>query len=107
MDKAVTVLAPAKLAEGVTEAQLLAGSKKFQEEFVSHEPGVLRRELVRAADGTYMDIVMFRSKEDMDDVIEKEMNSAVCMEFFQLMDMSDYDPNEPMPYYHVIEVNER
>ena len=48
----VTVLAPIKLAAGKSEADLLAASKIFQEEFVAHEPGVLRRELVRKPDGT-------------------------------------------------------
>lgn len=92
----VTVLAPAKLAPGVTEDQLLAGSQKFQDDFVAHEPGVLRREIVRKPDGTYIDIVQFRSEADMADVIAKEMNSPICAAFFALMDLSDYDPEAPM-----------
>lgn len=92
----VTVLAPVKLAAGVNEAQLLAGSQKFQDDFVAHEPGVLRREMVRKPDGTYLDIVQFRSEADMGDILEKEMKSPVCAAFFALMDMSDYDPEAPM-----------
>ena len=107
MTKAVTVFAPAKLAPGVTETQMLAGAKKFQDEFVALQPGVLRRELVKVKDGEYIDIVMFRSKEDADDVIKKEMESSVCMTFFQLFDMSDMDPDVPLPMYEVIEVHER
>lgn len=84
----VTVLAPIKLATGVTEDQLLAASAEFQRDFVSKEPGVLRRELVRKGDGTYIDIVRFRSAEDYADVTEKEMKSPVCAKFFGLMDMS-------------------
>lgn len=95
----VTVLAPAKLAPGVTEEELLAGSQKFQDEFVAHEPGVLRREIVRKPDGTYLDIVQFRSEADMADVLEKEMQSPVCAAFFALMDMSDFDPEAPMESY--------
>lgn len=95
----VTVLASAKLAHGVTEEQLLEGSQKFQDEFVAHEPGVLRREIVRKPDGTYIDIVQFRSEADMAEVIEKEMNSPICAAFFALMDLSDYDPDVPMETY--------
>ncbi|MEP3278716.1 MAG: hypothetical protein ABJN26_25090 [Stappiaceae bacterium] len=92
----VTVLAPIKLAEGKTEADLLAASKTFQQDFVAHEPGVLRRELVRKPDGTYLDIVQFRSHEDYLDVVKKEMESPVCATFFAVMDLSDFDPDEEM-----------
>lgn len=89
----VTVLTPIKLAAGKTEADLLAASQKFQMDFVAHEPGVLRRELVRKPDGTYLDIVQFRSQEDFADVLKKEMESPVCAEFFSVMDLSDFDPD--------------
>ncbi len=92
----VTILAPIKLAEGKIEADLLAASAKFQSEFVAHEPGVLRRELVRKQDGTYLDIVQFRSEEDYKEVEKKEMESAVCAEFFSVMDLSDFDPEAGM-----------
>jgi hypothetical protein len=87
----VTVLAPIKLAQGKTEADLLAASKTFQRDFVAHEPGVLRRELVRKPDGTYLDIVQFRSHEDYLDITKKEMESPVCMTFFSVMDLSEVD----------------
>ena len=60
MTTPVTVLAPITLATGHTEAELLAASATFQAQFVDHEPGVLRRELVRTGPGTYLDIVRFR-----------------------------------------------
>ncbi|MEP4197993.1 MAG: hypothetical protein ABJL99_20395 [Aliishimia sp.] len=92
----VTVLAPIKLAEGKTEADLLTASQSFQQDFVAHEPGVLRRELVRKPDGTYLDIVQFRSHEDYLDVVKKEMESPICAQFFSVMDLSDFDPNAEM-----------
>ncbi len=92
----VTVLAPIKLGEGKTEADLLAASQIFQRDFVAHEAGVLRRELVRKPDGTYLDIVQFRSHEDYLDVVKKEMESPVCAAFFSVMDLSDFDPDAEM-----------
>ncbi len=92
----VTVLAPIKLAKGKTESDLLAASKTFQRDFVEHESGVLRRELVRKPDGTYLDIVQFRSHEDYLDVVKKEMESPICAAFFSVMDLSDFDPEAEM-----------
>ena len=96
MQNPVTILAPIKLAAGKTEADLLAASEKFQTEFVSKEPGVLRRELVRTPDGNYLDIVQFRSAEDVADITEKEKKSAVCGAFFAVMDFSDMDMEAEM-----------
>lgn len=101
----ITVLAPIKLAPTKTEADLLAASAKFQSEFVAHEPGVLRRELVRAQDGTYLDIVQFRSEADMAEVIEKEMQSPACADFFSVMDLTSFDPDAPMNTYVSLETH--
>jgi len=87
----VTVLAPIKLAADKTEAELLAASERFQNEFVAHQPGVIRRELIRKGDGHYLDIVQFRSAEDAEDIIQKEKESAVCHAFFVVMDLTDMD----------------
>ena len=89
MNEPVTVIAPIKLAPGKTEADLIAASNHFQEEFVSQESGVLRRELVRKNNNEYLDIIQFRSQQDADDVIEKEKDSAACHAFFAVMDMSE------------------
>jgi hypothetical protein len=101
----VTVLAPIKLTIGKTEADLLAASRIFQTDFVAHEPGVLRRELVRKPDGTYLDIVQFRSHEDYLDVIAKEMESPACAAFFSVMDLSDFDPEAEMEIYLSLETH--
>lgn len=89
MKTPVTVLAPIKLAKGKTEADLLSASDKFHEDFVSHQPGVLRRELIRKSEGEYLDIVLFRSAEDAQDVMEKEQESEVCQAFFSVMEVGD------------------
>jgi len=89
MTKPVTYIAPIKLASGITEAEFLQASQRFETEFVSKQPGVLRREVIRKSEGNYADIVLFRSVEDAVDVIEKEQASEICKEFFSLMDMAD------------------
>ena len=99
MANPVTVLAPIKLATGKTEADLLAASARFQKEFVNSEPGIIRRELVRKSDGTYLDIVQFRSKEDAMTVIEKEKESVVCHAFFSVMDLGSEDESGSIDFY--------
>ncbi|MDD9966451.1 MAG: hypothetical protein OXR73_09520 [Myxococcales bacterium] len=94
----VTFIAPITLASGVSEKELLAASDRFQTGFVDHQPGVLRRELVKKSEGRYVDIVLFRSIEDANDVMAREQESKLCAEFFALMDMSDAATQEMGPY---------
>lgn len=94
MTNPVTVIAPIKLLSGKTEADLLAASEIFQTDFVAHESGVLRRELVRKPDGDYLDIVQFRSADDCADVMKKEMESPACQAFFAIMDMETLGDSE-------------
>ena len=91
MNNPVTVFATIKLAENKSEADLLAASAVFQTQFVAKEPGILRRELVRKPDGTYVDIVQFRSEADAREIMIKEVESDACRAFFAVMDMSDDD----------------
>ncbi len=96
----ITVLAPIKLAAGKTEADLLAASDRFQQEFANAQPGLIRRELVRKSDGEYLDIVQFRSMEDAMAIIEKEKESAACHAFFAVMDMASADESDSIDFYH-------
>ncbi|MDH5446593.1 MAG: hypothetical protein OEY52_13655 [Gammaproteobacteria bacterium] len=90
----ITIIAPIKLAQGKTEADLLAASNRFQEEFAGQQAGILRRELVRKSENEYLDIIQFRSEEDALDVIEKEKQSTACHDFFAVMDMSGVESSD-------------
>lgn len=94
----ITVLAPIKLAKGKSETDLIKASDKFQDEFVSKQPGFIRRELIRKGDGEYLDIIQFRSKEDAEKIIEKEKESPACHAFFAVMDMNGVDDSEIVFY---------
>ena len=90
----VTVIVPIKLKSGKSEADLLAASDRFQTEFVNHQAGVVRRELVQKSAAEYLDIVQFRSVKDAEDIVEKEKESAACHAFFSVMDMGDMEDSE-------------
>jgi hypothetical protein len=95
---AITVLASIKLAVGKTEADLLTASGIFEKEFVSKEAGVVRRELVRKGDNEYIDIVQFRSRKDMEEVMEKEKTNSACHDFFSVMDLENMDDSQIVVY---------
>ena len=103
MSSPVTVLAPIKLAPGKTEADLLAASAQFQKDFAGKEAGILRRELVRNPDGTYLDIVQFKSEDNAKDVIAREMESPACAAFFSVMDLTGFDENAEMDFHVTLE----
>ena len=103
MSNPVTILAPIILAPGKTEADLLTASAIFQREFVSFQPEVLRRELIRKNDGTYLDIIQFRSEADAVIFMEREKESSACTNFFSVMDMSATDETDGIELYQSLE----
>ena len=81
--------APIKLAKEKTEQDLLTASDIFQREFLAGQPGFLSRELIRKADGEYVDIVHWRSQADVEAIMAKVENSPACATYFSVMDMSE------------------
>ena len=107
MKNAVIVLAPIKLAAGKTEDDLLVASNVFQKDFVDHEPGVLRRELIQISETEYMDIIQFKSEQDALQVMEKEQNSSVCHAFFAVMDLGESDGAEDIVFHRSLATYEK
>lgn len=82
-------LAPIALKPGVDEAQLLAASDRFEKNFVKSQSGIVQRRLLRSKAGGYADLVVFESKAAADKVLEAEMSSPFCEEYFSIMAMPD------------------
>ena len=89
--QAMIELAPIRLAAGRTEAELLAASDAFQRDFLSGQPGFLRRDLVRKSERDFVDIVHWRSAADAEAIMDKVQNSPACMSYFSVMDMGNGD----------------
>jgi hypothetical protein len=85
--------APFVLADGVDEATLLAASEALQREFLSQQPGFVRRELLRGADGQWVDLVHWASQEAAEAVMQNVAGSPACHRYFSLM--AGADTNEP------------
>lgn len=102
MSNNVIEMAEIKLANGRTEADLLDASERFQDEFLSAQPGFIGRELVRKDDGTYADIVRWDNMETAAAVMEKAANSHACRGYFSVMEMNPEDPAEGVSHFGVL-----
>ena len=100
-DGAVIEWAPFRLGQGVEEADLLAASEVLQREFLRHQPGFVRRELLRGADGQWVDLVVWRDEPSAKAVMDVIGSSAVCHAYFQLMAGGDnMDPASGVLHLH-------
>lgn len=100
MMTAITVeMAKINLAVGKSEAELVAASEQFQREFLSRQPGFLRRELLRLDEGNYLDLIHWRSAADASAVMEYAMESPQCQAYFAVMAMDTDKPDEGVARY--------
>jgi hypothetical protein len=79
-------LAPFRLKDGVSEGDLVKTSDAFEEQFVQHQDGIIRRILVKDSAGGYADVVFFTDAAAIDRVLEAEQTSEVCAALFAIMD---------------------
>ena len=92
MHKETIVLSvPIEPADGVDEDTLLKASKTFQDNFASKPKGFISRQLLRGQGGKWVDLVFWEGRENVEQLLKNEENSAVCHEFFKLMKAGDPD----------------
>jgi hypothetical protein len=96
-------IAVIRLAAGRTEAELIAASNAFQQ-FLAEQPGYLCRDLVRASDGTYADVVRWASRKEADAVADKVSSSVACQTYFSLMEWNPDNPAEGVSHFDILAV---
>jgi hypothetical protein len=79
-------LAPFRLKDGISEDDLVKTSDDFEEQFVRHQEGIIRRILVKDSAGGYADIVFFTDAAAIDRVLQAERTSEVCAALFAIID---------------------
>jgi hypothetical protein len=77
--------APFRLKPGIDEATLLDRSARLQEEFLSHQQGFVRRELLKGDDGGWVDLVYWTDQASADAIMSALGNSAAAGAYFALM----------------------
>jgi hypothetical protein len=85
--------APFTLVNATDEARLLSASDALQRDFLSKQPGFVRRELLKGRDGQWVDLVYWESDEAAAEAMRRATGSVVCTEYFQLMvgaDLPDF-----------------
>jgi hypothetical protein len=88
-DGVVVEWAPFRLAAGIDDSTLLEASEAIQRDFLEHQPGFLRRELLRGADGGWVDLVFWQDEHSAAAAMSSAGSSPVCYTYFHLMEGGD------------------
>jgi hypothetical protein len=94
--------APFRTRPGVDEATLVRLSQQLQTEFLEKQDGYQRRELVKAGDGEYVDIVWWSSMEAAETAMKHVAQSATCNAYFGAMVPEDGEPSVGVKHLHLI-----
>jgi hypothetical protein len=86
---AIVEWAPFRVRAGVDDATVLAASEALQRDFLASQPGFVSRELLRGADGQWVDLVYWRDEESANAVIPAIARSSACQAYFHLMEGAD------------------
>lgn len=77
---------PFRAAPGVSEAALLAAADRLHHEFLSVTPGYVRRSLLRAPDGGFVDCVAWVTAEAHAAAMEAAMRHPAAAAFFACLE---------------------
>ena len=94
--------APFRLKPGVEEATLLDASERLQRDFLVRQDGFMRRELIKGAEGAYVDLVWWESFAASQAAMKKAASSPACRAYFATMDCSDGDPGDGVLLFSIV-----
>lgn len=96
--KMIVEITTYKTAENVTHEELLLASKAFNKDYCSKCKGLVSRQFLKTEDG-YMDIFLWKSKKDVEQVQQTFMQNEDAMKFARLTDTTSLT----MKNYEVLE----
>jgi hypothetical protein len=102
MSKPTLEWAPFRIKANVSEAQLLKASEHLQAGFVSKQDGFMERRLMRAPDGSYVDLVLWTSAEAADRAMANAAKSDSCGLYFSLMETDSADPGASVLLFETV-----
>ena len=82
--------APFRLAPAATEEALLRASAALQADFLGRQPGFVRRELLKGADGQWVDLVVGENRAAAEAAMQRATESTACQAYFRLMAAADH-----------------
>ena len=86
--------APFRLKEASTRPRLWKRPSGLQRDFLAHQEGFVRRELINQAEGAYVDLVWWSSFAASQAAMKQANGSPACRAYIALMDCSDRDPGD-------------
>jgi len=102
MPKHIVETAKISLRPGTSEQTLLAAFTKFKDDFLLHQPGFLKIELLRQNDRQFLDLVHWQSREHAARAFGRSAESEVCHAYFELMEIDETDPEGGVTLYDPI-----
>ena len=94
--------APFRIKPEMDEASLLGASERLQRDFLAHQEGFVRRELIKGAEGAYIDLVWWSSFAASQGAMKNAARSPVCRSYAALMDYSDRDPRDDVLLFSIV-----
>jgi len=94
--------APFSLRQGADENGLLAASENMEKEFLSRQPGYVRRELLKSEDG-YVDIVWWATMSQAKAAMAKAPESAACARYFEQMQLDEANPETGILHFSIVQ----
>jgi hypothetical protein len=77
-----------RLGPGTDEEAFLAADRRLQEDFASHQPGLLRRTTARSENGDWIVIDLWRSAADADACDRRWDSDPVAQAFMAVLEPS-------------------
>ena len=91
--------APFRLRAGVSEEALTQASNALQRDFLQSQPGFVSRRLLRAADGSYVDMVVWASEAQAMAAMEQAAGSDACRAYFSVMGADHAEPGAEVSHF--------
>lgn len=102
-DLIIVEWAPFVKAKGITDQQLIVAADRVNLEFLTRQPGFIKRELIKKSEMEYADVIHWNTKKEAVAAGEKVFNCGGCNEYFKLMDMeASADAGKGFSHYEIL-----
>lgn len=98
-ENTVVEWAPFSLRADITVSQFHDISDRLEKEFLIHQPGFLKRELLKKSENSYVDLLYWSSEKAAKAAFDKCKDYEIANKYFDLMAVSD---ENPIQHYQII-----
>lgn len=88
----------------VSDKVLLGAATAVEREFLVHQKGFVKREILKGANGKWADIVYWESEEDANKATAAAYKSDICFVYFALMKGADHAEVSEVQHFTVLDL---